>query len=62
MAKKTRQVGPYTRDKALAHLDLRTREGRFLMAIQDELTNHVGGAPSAAEAILIRPVIVLMKP
>ena len=24
------------------------------MAIQAELTNHVGGAPSAAEAILIR--------
>ncbi len=54
MAKKARKIGPYSRRNALAHLDLRTREGRFLMAIQDELTNHVGGAPSAAEAILIR--------
>ncbi len=54
MAKNTRQIGPYSGEKALTRLDLRTREGRYLRAIQDELTAQVGDDPTAAEKLLIR--------
>ncbi len=54
MAKKARKIGPYSRRNALARLDLRTREGRYLRAIQDELTAQVGDDPTAAEKLLIR--------
>lgn len=68
MAKKAHRIGPYSRDGALVRLDFRTREGKFARAIQDELTAHVGGQPSAAEQILIRMVslkalrVALMAP
>ncbi len=54
MAKKAHRIGPYSRENALTCIDGRTREGRFLQAIQAELTEHVGGLPSAAERILIK--------
>jgi hypothetical protein len=47
-----RQVGPYSR------LDLptfsgKTREGAFLRGVRAELVKHVGGRPSATQAVLI---------
>jgi hypothetical protein len=48
----TRRVGPYSR------LDLptfsgKTREGALLRGIRAELVKHVGGHPSATQAVLI---------
>ena len=54
MAKKAHRIGPYSRALPLACIDGRTREGKFARAVQDELTQHVGGAPTAAEQILIK--------
>ncbi len=54
MAKKAHRLGRYSSGSALARVDLRTREGRFLQAIQQELTEHVGGQPNAAQQLLIR--------
>ena len=54
MAKKAHRIGPYSHGSALVRLDFRTREGKFARAIQDELTQHVGGQPNAAQQLLIR--------
>ena len=54
MAKKAHRVGAYSSNSALTHLDLRTREGKFLQAVHRELTEQVGEAPTAAEQILIK--------
>jgi hypothetical protein len=35
-------------------IDARSREGRFLTAVERELTQHVGGAPSITQKLLIR--------
>ena len=37
----------------LAKLDRRTKEGKALAELRDELTRHVGGAPSAVQRVLI---------
>jgi hypothetical protein len=37
----------------LAKLDKRTKEGKALAELRDELTRHVGGAPSAVQRVLI---------
>ncbi len=54
MVRRAHRIGAYSGGSALARVDLRTREGRFLQAIQQELTEHVGGQPNAAQQLLIR--------
>lgn len=54
MARRAHRIGRYSRGNVLARIDLRTREGRFLQAVQAELTEHVGGQPNAAQQLLIR--------
>ncbi len=48
-----RQIGPYSRPKALEKLDGRTRNGRLLNQKRAEFTAHVGGKPSATQRVLI---------
>ena len=43
-------LGPYSRRNRLAMLDGRTREARALQATIVELSEHVGGNPSATQA------------
>ena len=43
-------LGPHSRRSRLAMLDGRTREARLLKTAIDELTEHVGGNPSATQA------------
>lgn len=51
------RLGPYSRVLELgagsATLDLRSWEGRFLRAFERQLSEHVGGAPSIVERLLI---------
>ena len=47
------RVGPYSRPGPLAKVDGRSREGRFLKSVCAELTEHLGGSPSATQRALI---------
>jgi len=53
MAKNHRKLTPHSRLLTRGCIDGRSREGRFLAACRDELTQHVGGSPSPAERVLI---------
>jgi hypothetical protein len=35
-------------------IDGRSKEGRFIRRVESELTQHIGGAPNFAQALLIR--------
>jgi hypothetical protein len=48
------KVGPFSRDRALTTLDKRTKAGRVLRTTIADLTRHVGGHPSPAEALIIQ--------
>ena len=48
-----RRIGPHSRPDVLAKIDGRRREARLLQNIRQELTQHVGGAPSATQRALI---------
>ena len=58
MPKNRMTIGPYSRPNALSSIDGRTRPGRFIKAVQDDLTDHVGGTPTVAQALLIRLVAI----
>lgn len=47
------RLKPYSRPPALAKLDHRTREARFMKERRAELLAHVGGSPSAVQRMLI---------
>jgi hypothetical protein len=55
-----RQVGPYSSEGALAGVDARTREWRYLQKRRAELVAHVGGSPSAIQLQLIERCAILM--
>ena len=48
-----RQIGPYSKPNRLAILDGRTMEAKLMARIRRELTEHVGGSPTATQRILI---------
>jgi hypothetical protein len=48
-----RASGPYAGLARLSAPDLRTRYGRILKSVRDELTSHVGSRPSATQKMLI---------
>lgn len=54
------RVGPYSRPHALARLDKRTREARFLKRVRDELTAYLGGSEhmTVPQRILVARVAV----
>jgi len=51
---KIRKPGPFSRDRSLSTLDKRTKAGRVLRTTIGDLTAHLGGEPTAAEALLIQ--------
>ncbi len=51
-------VGPFSKDRKLTSLDSRTRAGRVLRQTRLDLTQHVGGHPTAAEALIIQSAAV----
>jgi hypothetical protein len=48
---------PYSAPNALAKLDGRTREARLMQQVRKELTEHVGGSPSATQRALIERAV-----
>ena len=48
-----REIGPHSRPNVLAKLDGRRREARLMQTVRAELTEHVGGNPSATQKALI---------
>jgi len=48
-----RKIGPHSRPNTLAKLDGRTKEAALLRRFRADLTQHVGGAPSATQRCLI---------
>ncbi len=54
MVRRAHRIGAYSGGSALIRVDRRTREGRFLQAVHRELTEQVGGEPTAAEQLLIK--------
>jgi hypothetical protein len=48
-----RHPGPHSRPTGLTKLDGRTREAKLLMQVRGELMKHIGGAPNAAQRLLI---------
>ncbi|MCA0344132.1 MAG: hypothetical protein LCH99_30985 [Proteobacteria bacterium] len=47
------KLGPHHRPNALAKLDGRTREAQLMRKVRIDLTDHIGGFPSATQAALI---------
>ena len=55
---KARKLGPFSRDRSLSTLDRRTNAGRVLRATITDLTEHLGGDPSAAERLLVQSAAI----
>ena len=53
------KVGPYSRQAALSNIDGRTKEARLLKSLRAELIEHVGGAPSTTQRLLIDQCVQL---
>src|SRR5258708_4162290 len=47
------KIGPHSRPHNLARVDGRTREAKLLRRVRAELTEHVGGSPTAVQRMLI---------
>ena len=46
LTEKTRATGPYCRPVTLGKLDGRTKQGALMRRVREDLTGHIGGAPS----------------
>src|ERR1700684_4416683 len=53
LSSRRRKVGPFSRDQALTDLDHRTRAGRVMKGVIEELTAHLGAA-TAPQRLLIQ--------
>lgn len=54
-----KRLGPYSRPRALARMDGRTKEARFLRDTRADLLRHVGGTPTVVQAALIERAVIL---
>ena len=52
-------VGPLSQPDRIINADQRSREGRALQNAIDDLTDHCGGAPNAAEKMLIQSTAII---
>ena len=52
------KVGPSSRDRVLSSIDKRTKAGRVMRTTIADLSAHVGGAPTAAERLLIQSAAI----
>ena len=50
---------PYSRAKAIAKLDGRSRPARLMRRVRKDLVTHLGGKPSATQLMLIEQVVQL---
>lgn len=50
-------LSPHSSQTTLAKLDGRTREARLMQQVRKELTDHVGGSPSATQRALIERAV-----
>src|SRR5207253_1309538 len=57
--RKAHRVGPHSRPHNLAKLDGRTKEAQLLCRVREELTQHVGGRPTAVQRALIERCVWL---
>ncbi len=57
-AAKRMKIGPTSRARAIAEVDRRTKIGRLYRETMADLIGHVGGAPTAAEMLLIESVAI----
>lgn len=53
------QLGPYSRLPALSKLDGRTKEAKLVHETRSTLLAHLGGQPSAVQAMLIERAVQL---
>jgi len=53
------RIRPYSRPPALANLDHRTREARFMAVRRKELIAHCGGSPSQTQKVMIERAVWL---
>jgi hypothetical protein len=58
-ARLRQKIGPYSKEGVLARIDKRCREALFLRRMTEELIEHVGGNPSAAQRALIERAAML---
>ena len=49
-----RPLGPFARDRSLTTIDRRTKAGRVLRQTRIDLTDMLGGYPTAAESLIIQ--------
>ena len=56
MTKSAPALGPHSRRHRLAVLDGRSREARAIKATIADLTEHIGGSPTAPQARLIKRI------
>ena len=52
-------LGPYSRPKAVAKLDGRSRPARLMRQVRKELVAHLDGRPSTTQLMLIEQVVQL---
>ena len=55
-----RQIGPYSSEGALAGLDARSREWRYMNKCKREFIEHIGGTPNLIQRQLIERAAILM--
>jgi hypothetical protein len=48
-----RRLGPHSRMLSRGTISGRSREGRYIKTVSAQLTEHIGGSPSAAQRMLI---------
>lgn len=54
---RSRGIGPYTSESRLSRVDIRTAEGRFARALEQEFSHDLGGDPSTAQRMLIQVAV-----
>jgi hypothetical protein len=56
--KRREGIGPYSSDASLAAIDGRTRLGKQLSELRAALSEHVGGAPTPTQQIVIESLAI----
>ncbi len=52
-ARKNRKLGPHSRPGVLALIDGRRAEARLMQSVRDDLSRHLGGAPTVPQKMII---------
>jgi hypothetical protein len=57
--RKGQGLGVYSCNTSLLRLDKRSREYRLMRQVRDDLTDHIGGQPTAVQRMLIERAVIL---